>query len=464
MTLTNGTNASPGTQPSVGEAPALTIEALLAQVTAEHVEFVDLQFIDILGTAKSVTIMADMLPDVLAHGMWFDGSSVEGTTRIAERDMVLLPDFDTFAVVPWTRTSGTTARLLCGVHRTGGDPFPGDPRAVLTRQLARARALGYTYSVAPEVEFFLLRHTGDGMLPTEGDAKGYFDSGGGDATTVQREVIRTLKQMGVSTEAYHHEVSPGQHEVDLPSEGALRAADNLTTLRMAMKAVAARRGLLATFMPKPMSNANGSGMHVHQRMDYYDTGKCVFKDATDSYGLSDTARAFMAGQLAHARGMSAVLSPLVNSYRRFIPGHEAPVFLTWARVNHEALIRVPVDTDWHGAGQIELRSPDPSANPYLAWAVMLAAGLDGIERNLPLSEPVEESLYSVSDEELQSRNVGMLPMTLGEAILELERDPVIRDALGDHVYERYVAALRQQWHDYRSAVSQWEIDHYLETY
>jgi len=462
MTLVNET--AQATRGRRQAASPTTPEALLAQVAEAQIEFVDLQFIDILGTVKSVTITTDALPEVLAGGMWFDGSSVEGTTRIAERDMVLLPDLSTFAVVPWTRTSGATARLLCGVHRPDGEPFPGDPRAVLTRQIARARTLGYTYSVAPEVEFFLLRRVGDGVLPTEGDTKGYFDSTGGDAVTVQHEVVRALRQMGVVTEAYHHEVSPGQHEVDLPREHALRAADNLITLRMSMKAIAARRGLLATFMPKPMNGANGSGMHVHQRLDFYDSDNSAFTDTTDPYGLSETARAFMAGQLAHARGMSAVLSPLVNSYRRFIPGHEAPVFLTWARVNHEALIRVPTDANRRNAGQIELRSPDPSANPYLAWAVMLAAGLDGIERNLALPEPLEESLYSVSDEELRSRNVGMLPMTLGEAIVELERDVVIRDALGDHVYERYASALRQQWHDYRTSISQWEIEHYLEAY
>lgn len=461
MTLTDANaNAEPGTR-----NPELSTAAgVLDRAAAEGVEFVDLQFIDILGTVKSVTIAVEDLPGVLAHGMWFDGSSVEGITRLAERDMLLVPDLPTFAVIPWTRASGTTARFLCGVHRPDGEPFLGDPRAVLSRQVARARALGYEYYIAPEVEFFLLRRAGDAVLPPEGDSRGYFDSAGGDAASVQREAVRTLRQMGVRTEAYHHEVSPGQHEVDLPSDTALRAADNLISLRSAMKAVAARRGLLATFMPKPLSGMNGSGMHIHQRLDFVDGGRSAFCDNDDPYGLSETARAFMAGQLAHARGMSAVLSPLVNSYRRFIPGHEAPVFLMWARVNHEALVRIPADAERHGMGQVELRSPDPSANPYLACAVMLAAGLDGIERNLPLPEPVEESLYSVSDEELRSRNVGMLPLTLGEAIIELERDAVIRDALGDHVYERYVAALRQQWQDYRTFVSQWELDHYLDAY
>ncbi len=437
---------------------------VLARAAAEGVEFVDLQFIDVLGTVKGVTISVEDLPGVLTNGMWFDGSSVEGTTRMAERDMLLVPDLSTFAVVPWTRASGTTARFLCAVHRPDGEPFLGDPRAVLSRQVARARALGYDYRVAPEVEFFLLRREGSGVVTPEGDSRGYFDSSGGDAAAVQREAVRTLRQMGIRTEAYHHEVSAGQHEVDLPSDTALRVADNLITLRIAMKAVAARRGLLATFMPKPLSGMNGSGMHIHQRLDFLDSGRSAFCDHDDPYGLSETARAFMAGQLTHARGMSAVLSPLVNSYRRFIPGHEAPVYLMWARVNHEALVRVPADAERHGAGQVELRSPDPAANPYLACAVMLAAGLDGIERNLALPEPVEESLYSITDDELRSRNLGMLPLTLGEAIIELERDGVIRDALGDHVYERYVGALRQQWQEYRTSVSQWELDHYLEAY
>lgn len=443
----------------------VTPATVLNRAQEANVEFVDLQFIDILGMVKSVTISIEQLPMVISRGMWFDGSSVEGTTRVAERDMYLVPDLTTFAIVPWTEEIGATARLLCGVHRTDGEPFLGDPRAVLQRQLDRARSLGYIYVVAPEIEYFLLRRDDQGgVRPPEGDSGGYFDSAGGDAAAVQREAVRVMREMGIRTEAYHHEVSVGQYEIDFPTDGALRTADGLITFRTAMKAVAARRGLHATFMPKPITGLNGSGMHIHQRLDALDTARSVFEDNSDPYGLSETARAFMAGQLSHARGMSAVLAPLVNSYRRFVPGHEAPVFIIWARVNHEALIRVPADTGPQRIGQLELRCPDPAANPYLAFAVMLAAGLDGIERNLSLPEPVEESLYSVSDEELRSRNLGTLPMTLGEAILELERDPVIRDALGDHVYERYVAALRQQWHDYRKCISQWEIDHYLEAY
>lgn len=442
----------------------ITPAVVLNRAREANVEFVDLQFIDILGMVKSVTIATEQLPTVIARGMWFDGSSVEGTTRVAERDMYLIPDLATFAIVPWTSEGGVTARLLCGVHRPDGEPFPGDPRAVLRRQLDRARALGYTYAVAPEIEYFLLRRDGTRIRPPEGDSGGYFDSAGGAAAAVQRDVVRLIREMGIRTEAYHHEVSVGQYEIDFPSDGALRTADGLITFRTAMKAVAARRNLHATFMPKPIAGLNGSGMHIHQRLDRLDTGLSVFTDASDPYGLSETARAFMAGQLAHARGMSAVLSPLVNSYRRFVPGHEAPVFLIWARVNHEALIRVPAESGPQHAGQIELRCPDPAANPYLAFAVMLAAGLDGVEQNLSLPEPVEESLYSVSDEELRARNVGTLPMTLGEAITELELDPVIREALGDHIYERYVAALRQQWHEYRTCISQWEIEHYLEAY
>ena len=444
--------------------PAMTAAAVLKRTQEEAVEFVDLQFIDILGRVKSVTIAIEQLPDVIARGIWFDGSSLEGSTRVAERDMYLVPDLSTYALVPWTDPDAATARLLCGVHRPDGEPFLGDPRAVLIRQLARAATLGYAYAVAPEIEFFLLRRDESGIRPPEGDSGGYFDSAGGDAAAVQRDVVRHMRQMGFRTEAYHHEVSVGQYEIDFPTDTALRTADGLVTFRTAMKAIAARRGLHATFMPKPITGLNGSGLHVHQGMHSRDTSASVFIDGADPYGLSETARAFMAGQLAHARGMSAVLSPLVNSYRRFIPGHEAPVYLIWARVNHEALIRVPGDVGPQHTGQIELRCPDPAANPYLAFAVMLAAGLDGIENNLTLPEPFEESLYSVSDEELGSRNVGMLPMTLGEAIIELERDAVIRDALGDHVYERYVAALRQQWHSYRKCISQWEIEHYLEAY
>ncbi|MDQ2783649.1 MAG: glutamine synthetase family protein [Chloroflexota bacterium] len=464
MAATETTTKSKAAKHLEQQDNTMTPTAVLSRAQEANVEFIDLQFMDILGMVKSVTIAVEQLPTVIARGMWFDGSSVEGTTRVAERDMYLIPDLTTFAIVPWTDEGGVTARLLCGIHRPDGAPFLGDPRAVLTRQLDRARALGYTYAVAPEVEYFLLRRDGERIRPPEGDSGGYFDSAGGAAAAVQRDVVRLIREMGIRTEAYHHEVSVGQYEIDFPTDGALRTADGLITFRTAMKAVAARRNLHATFMPKPIAGLNGSGMHIHQRLDRLDSGLSVFTDASDPYGLSETARAFMAGQLAHARGMSAVLSPLVNSYRRFVPGHEAPVFLIWARVNHDALIRVPSDTGPQHAGQIELRCPDPAANPYLAFAVMLAAGLDGIERNLSLPEPFEESLYSVSDEELRSRNVSTLPMTLGEAITELELDPVIREALGDHVYERYVAALRQQWHDYRMCISQWEIDHYLEAY
>ncbi|HEY7909655.1 MAG TPA: glutamine synthetase family protein [Thermomicrobiales bacterium] len=464
MAVTDAVITGRDTNSAKREAGEVTPEAILNRAREAHVEFVDLQFIDILGMVKSVTISIEQLPVVIARGMWFDGSSIEGTTRVAERDMYLIPDLATFALVPWTEAGSDTARLLCGVHRPDGEPFLGDPRAVLIRQLERARALGFTYVVAPEIEFFLLRRDASGVRPPEGDSGGYFDTAGGDAAAVQRDVVRVMREMGIRTEAYHHEVSVGQHEIDFPTDGALRTADSIITFRAAMKAVAAQRGLHATFMPKPITGLNGSGMHVHQRLDHLTTAASAFTDAADPYGLSETARAFMAGQLAHARGMSAVLSPLVNSYRRFIPGHEAPVFLTWAQINHEALIRVPADTGPQHAGQIELRCPDPAANPYLALAVMLAAGLDGIERNLPLPEPFEESLYSVSDEELRSRSVGTLPMTLGEAIIELELDGVIREGLGDHVYERYVAALRQQWQDYRQCISQWEIDHYLEVY
>ena len=456
------------TDPTLHAAPpsgTATPAAIMARVQEEKVEFVDLQFIDIMGMVKSITIAAEQLPAVIARGMWFDGSSIEGAMRSAERDMYLVPDLATFAIVPWTRDDAVTARLLCGVHRTDGEPFLGDPRAVLQRQLERARALGFAYAVAPEVEFFLLRRNERGDIrPPVGDSGGYFDSAGGDAAAVQRAVVRVMREMGFATEAYHHEVSPGQYEIDLPTDGALRTADALITFRTAMKAVAAQRGLHATFMPKPITGLNGSGMHVHQRLDLIASGASAFMDASDSYGLSETARAFMAGQLAHARGMSAVLSPLVNSYRRFIPGHEAPVFLIWARLNHEALVRVPGDTGPQRVGQMELRCPDPAANPYLAFAVMLAAGLDGIERSLPLPEPIEESLYRVSDEELRARNLSTLPFTLGEAIPELERDVVIREALGDHVHERYLAALRQEWQDYRKCISQWETARYLEAY
>jgi glutamine synthetase len=440
----------------------------IASICEEHgVQFVNLQFSDVMGMVKNVTVPASIFPDVIEHGQWFDGSSIAGFARIAESDMFLMPDLATFRILPWEQHGdNATARVICWVYNPNGDLFPGDPRAVLLKQLERAAELGYVYNTGPEPEFFLFATDGNGniaVLPH--DRGGYFDLSTDLAATVRKDMVRALTDMGINVEASHHEVAIGQHEIDFEYDNALAGADNVTTFKFTLKAVAQQHGLHATFMPKPLKGINGSGMHVHQSLSSAETGKNAFVDADDNYGLSEMARYFMAGQLAHARGMSAVLAPIVNSYRRLVPGYEAPVYISWARQNRSALIRVPmIRAGRTQATRIELRCPDPSCNPYLAYAVMLAAGLDGIEKKLPLPEPVEENLYLFTDEDLARRNVQTLPTTLGEAIAEMRADEVVRDALGEHVFERLSEAQSQEWDAFRLHVSDWERERYLEVY
>ncbi|MBI2939575.1 MAG: type I glutamate--ammonia ligase [Chloroflexi bacterium] len=437
---------------------------VLARAETEQVRFVNLQFTDIVGFLKSVMIPVDQFADAIGHGKWFDGSSIEGFARIAESDMYLMPDLSTFAVIPWERGENTTARVICWVYSPNGEVFPGDPRAVLARVMAEADDLGFTYNTGPELEFFLFR-TGEGRVqPLPHDRAGYFDLSTDLAADVRKDMVNVLRAMGISVETAHHEVAAGQHEIDFTYVPALAAADNTVTLRYALKAVAQRNNLYATFMPKPIYGINGSGMHVHQSL-FTATGENAFHDSSDEYGLSELARQFIAGQLAHAYGMSAVLAPLVNSYKRLVPGYEAPVYISWAQINRSALIRVPkVVRRQPRATRAELRCPDPSCNPYLAFAVMLHCGLDGIKRRLPLPEPVEENLYSFDEVELQKRQIATLPGSLGEAIEALRRDEVVQEALGAHVAERFIEAKTIEWNSYRTYVSPWELDHYLEEF
>jgi glutamine synthetase len=443
---------------------ARTSQDILKLVEEQHVEFISLQFTDIVGMVKNVTIPVAQLGDCLDHGVWFDGSSIEGFARIAESDMFLVPDLETYALIPWDRGEGfTTARMICDVYTPDGKPFAGDPRYVLKTALDEAAQMGFVYNVGPELEFFLFKSDSDGRpAPVPHDAAGYFDVSTDLATHIRRHMVRALEAFDIEVEAAHHEVAIGQHEIDFKYGPALRTADHAVTFRVALKAVAQQHNLYATFMPKPIAGINGSGMHVHQSLSDVKTGRNLFYDANDPYGLSRTARHFIAGLLAHAKGMIAVLAPLVNSYKRLVPGYEAPVYLSWGRTNRSALVRVPrISAGRPQATRIELRCPDPSCNPYLAFAVMLKAGLDGIRRELPLPEAAEEDLYHVDP---RSRQLETLPGSLGEALEELQRDEVIAAALGPHIFERFIEAKSQEWDDYRLFVSQWELDRYLPIY
>jgi glutamine synthetase len=424
-----------------------------------------MQFTDIMGIVKNVAIPKSVLKDALNDGVWFDGSSIEGFARIAESDMFLMPDRETYAVLPWKRDKHSTARLICDVYMPNGESFSGDPRAVLRRQLDRLAELGYGFNTGPELEFFLFETKDEEIALLPYDRAGYFDVATDLASYVREDMVEALSEMGIIVEQAHHEVGFGQHEIDFRYADALKTADNTIALKYTLKAIAQRHNLHATFMPKPVEGTNGSGMHVHQSLYRLEDGSNAFVDENDPYGLSELARKFIAGQLHHARGMTAVLAPIVNSYQRLVPGYEAPVYISWARTNRSALIRVPaVRANKLQSTRVELRCPDPSCNPYLAFAVMLAAGLDGIENDLPLEPPVEEDLYHFTEEELIRRNVASLPETLGEAVQELERDEVVRDALGEHVYQYLVTAQKQEWGAYRQHVGEWARNRYLEVY
>jgi glutamine synthetase len=447
-----------------GSTPELVRE-VMATAECEQVRFVNLQFTDVVGLVKSVTIPLEQFPDAMAHGKWFDGSSIEGFARIAESDMYLIPDLRTFQIIPWERGDNTTARAICWVYSPTGELFPGDPRAVLAKVLRDATDQGYVFKAGPEVEFFLFLPDESGRVrPLPHDRAGYFDFSTDLASYVRKEMVNALEEMGIKVETSHHEVAAGQHEIDFEYADALTAADNTVTFKYTLKAIAQQHNLHATFMPKPLFGVNGSGMHTHQSLfDLH--GANAFADPSDEYGLSAVAKHFIAGQLAHARAMAAVVAPLVNSYKRLVPGYEAPVYVSWARVNRSALIRVPKTSAGRlEATRAEIRCPDPSCNPYLAFAAMLAAGMDGIRRKLPLPEPVEENLYAFDEDELVRRQINVLPGSLGEALEEFRADEALQAALGPHVYERFLEAKSIEWNDYRTYVSPWELERYLEEY
>jgi glutamine synthetase len=446
-----------------------SVPRLIEKAKADGIRFVQLQFTDVLGIVKAVTIPIHQLEGSVRHGTWFDGSSIEGFTRIAESDQYLMPDMSTFAEIPWQPASGRrgTARIICDVFTPRGEPFVGDPRFVLRRQVLRAQKLGYIVNMGPELEFFLFNRDANGKVaPLPHDLAGYFDFSTDLAQEVRQDMVDALEAFGIKVEAAHHEVAAGQHEIDFEYSDALRTADNAVTFKFALKAIAQQHGLYATFMPKPIFGINGSGMHTHQSLFSIADQRNAFADPANKYGLSDLARSYMAGILAHARAMIAILAPTVNSYKRLVPGYEAPTYITWGRTNRSALIRVPMISPGKSieGTRAELRCPDPSSNTYLAFAVMIAAGLDGVEKGLQLSEPVEESLFEMDAARVSERGIRELPGTLGEAMDELRSDPVICEALGEHVLEHYLEAKQAEWDEYRAQVTQWELDRYLEAF
>lgn len=437
-----------------------TKEEVMDRVRDLDVRFIRLQFTDILGVIKNVDIPVEQLPKALDGQLLFDGSSIEGFVRIEESDMLLKPDPTTFAVFPWQEQGeGATARLICDVYNADGTPFPGDPRGTLKRVMAEAAALGYTMMVGPEPEFFLFQREPDGRPTTKtNDQASYFDLGPVDrGEECRRDCVLALQKMGFEIEASHHEVAPGQHEIDFKYANAIDAADNIATFRFVVRTIALQHGLHASFMPKPIMGVTGSGMHLHQSL--FKDGKNAFFDPGASGELSPVCMQFVAGLLAHAKAFTAVCNPLVNSYKRLVPGYEAPVHIAWSERNRSPLVRIPARRG--NSTRVELRSPDPSCNPYLALAVTLAAGLDGIKRGLTPPPPVNRNVYQMTREERLAEGIHSLPGTLREALRELELDDVVQDALGPHVYAAFMEAKEIEWDIYRTQVHQWELDQYL---
>lgn len=436
-----------------------TKQDIMRMIEEEDVEFIRLQFTDMFGTLKNVAITASQLEKALDNKCMFDGSSIEGFVRIEESDMYLYPDLDTYATFPWRPQQGKVARLICDVYKPDGTPFEGDSRYVLRKVLKEAADMGYSFDVGPECEFFLF-HTDDNGMPTtiSHEKASYFDLGPLDlGENARRDMVLTLEDMGFEIEASHHEVAPAQHEIDFKYDNALCTADNIMTFKLVVKSIAKRHGLFASFMPKPIYGINGSGMHVN--MSLSKDGKNIFADPEGENGLSEDAYHFIAGIMEHMKGMTAVANPLVNSYKRLVPGHEAPIYIAWSARNRSPLIRVPAARG--SSTRIELRSPDPSANPYLLLALCLAAGLDGIKRKLKVPHEVLGNIFEMTDEELASQNIEKIPTNLSRAVEEMIADPFIRETLGEHVFQKYVEAKKKEWSIYRAQVTEWEINEYL---
>ena len=433
-------------------------EYVLKTAREQDVKFIRLWFTDILGFLKNVAITVEELKGALEDGIGFDGSSIEGFARIDESDMVAKPDPLTFCMLPWRPKEHSVARMFCDILRPGGEPFEGDPRYVLKRNLKRAADLGYTFYVGPELEYFYFQ---DAESPKTLDQGGYFDMTPTEMVTdMRRDAILALEEMGIGVEFSHHEVAPSQHEIDLRYTDALSMADNVMTYRLVVKQVAQKFGVYATFMPKPIFGVNGNGMHVHQSL--FKGDRNAFFDKDDEYHLSKIGKFYVAGLLKHAPEVTAITSQWVNSYKRLIPGYEAPVYISWARRNRSDLIRIPeYQPGKENATRVEFRSPDPACNPYLAFAVMLAAGLEGIEKEYELPAPVEENVFEMSEEERARRGIGTLPGDLFEAIQLTEGSELVRRALGDHVFFTFIKNKKIEWDLYRTQVTDYELKRYL---
>ncbi|MCI5149588.1 MAG: type I glutamate--ammonia ligase [Candidatus Electrothrix sp. MAN1_4] len=442
----------------------ITREEIMKIIEEQNVHFFRLQFVDILGNMKNVAIPLSQIEKALDGNMMFDGSSIDGFVRINESDMYLKPDFNTFTVLPWRDQNGTNAaRIICDVAKADGTPFEGCPRNNLKRVLAEAKDMGYTMNVGTEAEFFLfeLNEDGTGSTVTH-DVAGYFDVDPGDkGINCRREIIETLEAMDFEIEASHHEVAEGQHEVNFKYADALTAADNTVTFKWVVRSIAAEYGLHATFMPKPVFGINGSGMHTNQSLFNLD-GTNAFFDENGPLQLSETAYKYIAGIAKNAKGFAAVTNPLVNSYKRLVPGYEAPVYVAWSASNRSALIRIPAS---RGMGtRTEVRCPDPTCNPYLAFAMMLSSGLDGVKNNLEAPSSVDQDIFSMTPAEKEAAGIDSLPANLKEAIDALKENPIAQEALGEHILENYLENKEKEWDDYRTAVTDWELDNYLNTY
>ena len=442
---------------------AYTKEDIIRIVKEEDIEFIRMQFTDIFGQLKNVAITASQIEKAVNNQIMLDGSSIEGFVRINESDQYLYPDQDSFVVFPWRPQHGKVARLICDIYNPDGTPFIGDPRGVLKRVLKKAADMGYdTFNVGPEAEFFLFQTDEEGKPTTKtNDEAGYFDLGPLDhGEGTRREICMALEQMGFEIEASHHEVAQGQHEIDFKYAEALKTADNIMTFKLAVKTLAQKNGLHATFMPKPIYGINGSGMHTN--MSLFKNGKNVFYDPDGEKGLSKEAYSFIAGLLAHVKGMCAVTKPLVNSYKRLVPGYEAPCYLAWSASNRSALIRIPASRGQ--STRVELRSPDPACNPYLELAVLLAAGLDGIEKGMVPPAEITENIFQMDDDARAAAGIDSLPGSLEEAIKAMQADPMVLETLGGHVSENYIEGKAKEWDEYRTRVSSWEREKYIINY
>ncbi len=434
---------------------------MLRSVEERGVRLVRLWFTDVLGNLKSLAISPAELENALTDGMTFDGSSIDGYSRIQESDVLAIPDPDTFEVLPWVDTDVSEARVFCDIHNLDGSPFAGDPRQVLRRHMKAAHDAGLTFYVAPDIEFFYFKPLIDGVEPQPVDHGGFFDLTTNDVTgELRKHTIRTLEQIGIPVEYSFHEDAPGQQEIDLRHTDALTMADSVMTFRLAVREIAARSGAHATFMPKPVEGLQGSGMHVH--LSLFDGDENAFFDADDDYSLSPTAKSFMAGLLRHAPEITAVTNQTVNSYKRLVPGFEAPVHISWARNNRSGLIRVPITKNNNPlATRIEFRSPDPACNPYLAFSLMLAAGMRGVEGNYELPPEADANLFEIPPKQLAEQGIGQLPTSLANALDMMESSELVRDALGAHIHEWFLRNKRVEWRGYKTHVSAFERDRYL---